>query len=384
MEPLYVVMIACAAILLIAFLIGFFKGFRKVSWGGFVWLVTGAAFFVLAEKTSFGEGKKAFLLAAVCIVAALAAYGLCSLLFRPKAKWVYRTGSRFEKDSNGFEYDPKELEYDDYEENGVEEVLVTKGYGKPSIFGRILGALICTVNTAMVLSTVLCAVLFIVDCTALRNVGLIAQAYQTQIKGVAVIPTVLPFVYKYALDLALIGIIVGVASKGAQKGFLETIRVLIVKIGGLVAFALGFYLPFSGYADAENGIYFLAKVVERCTAMLQSFGVDGMLLSIGGKLVSGILLCAFIGLALWIVNFVLKQFVTVIHNVGFLKTVDGAISCVAYVAIGAVICVAVWSMLFVFNHYGILNFSEVLAGDSARLSKGLFELCGKYVTKLLP
>ena len=263
-------------------------------------------------------------------------------------------------------------------------MLVTKGYGKPSIFGRILGALICTVNTAMVLSTVLCAVLFIVDCTALRNVGLIAQAYQTQIKGVAVIPTVLPFVYKYALDLALIGIIVGVASKGAQKGFLETIRVLIVKIGGLVAFALGFYLPFSGYADAENGIYFLAKVVERCTAMLQSFGVDGMLLSIGGKLVSGILLCAFIGLALWIVNFVLKQFVTVIHNVGFLKTVDGAISCVAYVAIGAVICVAVWSMLFVFNHYGILNFSEVLAGDSARLSKGLFELCGKYVTKLLP
>ena len=384
MEPLYVILITCAVFVFIALLIGFFKGFRRVSWGGFVWLVTGAAFFVIAEKTSFGEGKKAFLLAAVCIVAALAAYGVCSLLFRPKAKWVYKAGSKSERDSNGFEYDPKELEYDDYEESGVEQVLVTKGYGKPSVFARILGAVICAVNTAMVLGVVLCAFLFLVDCTALKNVGLIAGMYKTQIKGVAVIPTALPYVYKYALDLTLIGIMVMIASKGAQKGFLETIRVLIVKIGGLVAFALGFYLPFSGYAKMDNEINFLAKVVERCTAMLQSFGVSGILLGVGGKLVSGILLCAFIGLGIWIVNFVLKQFVTVIQNVGVLKTVDGAISCVAYVAIGAVICVAVCSALVAFNHYGILNFSEVLAGNSSRLSQGLFNWCGQYVIKLLP
>ncbi len=384
MEPLYIIIASCAVFLLIAFLIGLCKGFRRVSWGGFVWLVCGAAFFLLAEKTSFGVGKKAFLLAAACILAALVAHGVCSLLFRPRAKWVFKSGRKHERDSNGFEYDPKELEYDDYEEEGLEEVLVTKGYGKPSVFGRILGGLICAVNTAMVLSVVLCAFFFVVDCTALKSVAFFAEMYKTKISGVAVLPAVLPYVYKYALDLALIGIVVGVATKGAKQGFLETVRVLVVKIGGIVAVLIGFYLPFSGYASAENGNYFLFKVVARCTAMLESFGLSGILLSLGGKLVSGILLCAFIGLALWIVNFVLKQFVTVIHNVGFLKTVDGAISGVAFIAIGAVICVGVWSVLFAMNHYGILNFSELLAGDSARLSKGLYELCGKYVTKLLP
>ena len=384
MEPLHIIMAACAAILTIALVIGFFKGFRRVSWGGFVWLVCGVAFFVLAEKTSFGVGKKAFLLAAACIVAALVAHGVCSMLFRPKAKWVYKSGRKYERDSNGFEYDPKEFDYDDYEEEGLEEVLVTKGYGKPSIFGRLLGGLICAVNTAMILGTILCAFFFVVDCTALKGVALFAGMYKTTVFGKAVLPTALPYVYKYALDLALIGIIVGAAMKGAKQGFLETVRVLVVKIGGLVAGAVGFYLPFSGYANAETGNYFLAKIVTRCTAMLQSFGLKGLLLSLGGKLVSGVLLCAFIGLALLIANFVLKQFVTVIHNVGFLKTVDGAISGVAFIAVGAVICAGVWAVLFTFNHYGILNFAEVLSSDSARLSQGLYELCEKYVTKLLP
>ena len=382
MEPLLIIIAACAVILLIASIIGFVKGFRKVSWSGFVWLVCSAMFFLLAEKTSFGTGKKAFLLAAACITAALIAHGVCSLLFRPRAKWVLKS-QRFSREPNGFEYDPKEMDYDDYEEYGSEEVLITKGYGTPSFMSRLLGALICAVNTAMVLSVVLCAFFFVVDCTKLKTVAFFADMYKTELFGKAVMPTVLPYAYKYALDFALIGVIVGVATKGAKQGFLESVRIIVVKIGGIVAFGLGLYLPFSPFAG-ESGNYFLSKLVIRCTTMLESFGLSGVLLSLGGKLVTGLLLCAILSLALVLVNFVLKQFVQAVNNIGVLRTVDGAVSGVAFLAVGAAICIVIWAVMFVLNYYGLFNFAELFAGGSARLSQGLFELCGKYLSKVLP
>ena len=44
-----IAVIVCAALLGIAFLIGCYKGIRKVGWGGFVWLFSGVSFF-LASK----------------------------------------------------------------------------------------------------------------------------------------------------------------------------------------------------------------------------------------------------------------------------------------------------------------------------------------------
>ena len=96
---------AAAVLLLIAFFIGFAKGFRKVGWGGIVWVAASGVYFLL--ERSFGEENPlnpifatvitdnataaflaSFVCAMGCILLALLLQGVCSLLFRPRIKLV--------------------------------------------------------------------------------------------------------------------------------------------------------------------------------------------------------------------------------------------------------------------------------------------------------
>lgn len=99
-----IVLIICGAVLLLAFLIGCKKGFRRVSWGGLFWLIAGVGFIVadrfLREKNplfsvfkrNFRAGSATFLssvtLALAVATVTLLLYGGLSLLLRPKMKWV--------------------------------------------------------------------------------------------------------------------------------------------------------------------------------------------------------------------------------------------------------------------------------------------------------
>ena len=178
MIPTYIV-IAFSAILLIAFIVGFVKGFRKVAWGGFYWIAAGVGFIFahlyLAKAnpyTKLFKGELASManfawtltLTAGCIVIAFILYGLFSAIFRPRA--VYAKDKGYDSDEYDFELEDDEEDDTFYAE---EETLIVKGGGKPKFFGRLAGAFMCLVNTAAVLALLTAIFVFVLDFTTLKD-----------------------------------------------------------------------------------------------------------------------------------------------------------------------------------------------------------------------
>ena len=115
-----ILIVVCGIVLLIAFFVGFAKGWRRVSWAGCVWLVACLAFFLL--QGGIGEAfaqtlapilaglsldgsvaafAAAFVLALGCIIVALLLYGIFSLIFRPRMSSIYPNEERFTRDEDG-------------------------------------------------------------------------------------------------------------------------------------------------------------------------------------------------------------------------------------------------------------------------------------------
>lgn len=391
--PLIVGAVA-AAVLLIAFFIGFYKGFRRVSWGGFVWVAASAGFFLLeyffgtenllihfiltfipAEKTAACLASLAFALA--CILVALLLQGICSLIFRPRVKLVDKDGDRFTMDENGIEYDNEEKDYDDYEDYRSRKMLVRKGFRKPSLLGRIFGGLICAVNAAAVLVAVLAIALFIVCATPLKD-GLLAPVfandYMSLLQGYA---------FQYVFDFLMIGVILKTASHGFEKGFMESLRALVVGLGRVVGIGVAFYLPFSPFVlpVEEGGVEILHSYVLRCIDAATMMGLPETFAPIVGKILAGVLLFVLVLLVFALLGFILKTLAEGIESVGFFRVIDGTLACLVYMIIGVLICVFIWAAFYVIGAYGIFDVNTLLTGDS--LVKKLIDACGVYIQPLL-
>ena len=382
----------CAVVLFVALCIGLKKGGRRVSWSGLVWLIAGGGF-LLADKflldklpleNLFARWFKddsvvafacSFTLALGCILIALLLYGICTVLYRPKARWKEKTEDIFIKDEYGIEYDDDYKDYDDYEDYQNRKVLVRKGYGKPSGFGRLCGGVICVVNTAMVLLTVLAVAVFILSATRLKT-GVLATMYT--------VPAVIKFeslAAKYALDFALIGIIVCIACAGRRKGMIQTLRGLILGVGIPAAIAISFYLPFSRFA-AEDGVRVLYGLVSRSAGAFEKLGASEKVAGIIAKILSGVLLAGLFAAVLWLVGFLLKALANFVDGVGFLRAVDGALSCLVFMIIGVLVCAVVWALIYVLGYYGVFTGSDLFAGETS-LSKGLLDVCNVYLRPYL-
>lgn len=391
--PLIVGAVA-AAVLLIAFFIGFAKGFRKVSWGGFVWVAASTGFFLLeyflgAENPlqpimveMFADETLATLLssfafALACIIVALLLQGVCSLLFRPRVKCVDKGGDRFTMDENGIEYDDEDKDYDDYEEYRSRKMLVRKGFGKPSILGRIVGGLICVINVAAVLVTVLAIALFVVCATPLKD-GLLAPVFTNEY-----MPLVQEYAFKYAFDFLMIGLILKTARHGFEKGFIESLRALIVGVGRVVGIGFAFYLPFSPFVLPvdQGGVEILHSFVYRCMDAATIMGLPETIAPIVGQILAGVLLFVLVLLLFALLNFILKTLAEGIEGVGFFRVIDGTLACLVYTVIGVAICGIIWSAFYVVGAYGIFDVNTLLAENS--LMKKLLDLCGVYIQPAL-
>lgn len=382
----------CAVVLLIAFFIGLKKGGRKVSWSGVVWIVAGGGYLLaeryLAPKLPlsslfsrwFTDGRVvafacSFALAVGCILAALLLYGIFSLLFRPKAKWRERREDIFTKDEYGIEYDDDRKDFDDYEAYRSRKVLVRKGHGTPTAAGRICGGVICVLNMATVLLTILAVAVFILGATRLKT-GVLATMFT--------VPAVIKLeslATRYALDLALIGIIVCIACAGRRKGFIRTLRSLLLGVGMPALIAASFYLPFSRFATAD-GVKVLYGLVSRCTGAFETLGASVKVAAIIAKVLSGLILAGLSAGALWLVGFLLGRLADFVDGVGALRAIDGALSCVIYMAIGALVCAVVWAIVYVLGYYGIFTSSEAFTSQTC-LSKGLLETLDVYLRPYL-
>ena len=406
-NPLMPILLGVVGIvLLIAFCIGFAKGARKVSWGGLVWIAACATFFAvtatyggelmnmlkISMQTADGQTYDLsaivlFVLAIVCILAVLIVYGILSLIFRGKRR-TFKKKARSKK--NGFDMFGRPYDDDDdfdFEEDDEYERVIERERGT-SLISRFLGGIFSLVNVVTILAVVLMIAILVINSTTLRNT--FAMLYEMPLgeNGEMLMPTLVEFAARYGMDMLVIGLMILVAGKGRKKGFLESLRTLFMKVGNVVVILLAMYLPFSNVvagaeADPNNPI---VKFVMFFVNMMQSsMGMSGELAaipSIVGGLIAGILMAVIASIAMSLINIVWRKLNFALRRVGFLRGVDGSISCVVYLIIGAIVCLFVWVVLCALDVFAVLN-ADLLFAEEAQLSAGLHNVCKVFIEPLL-
>ena len=371
--PLYGV-IAISVVALIAFIVGFVKGFRRVSWGGFFLLTATVAAVIVLKKVPFGgaytgdQAKTmnfvwALAMIGASVIGSLLVYGILSGILRPKMKWSKK--KKIEVDEYGFEYeidddcdDPEDIRH-----HG--KTLVKQGYGKPNIVTRIFGGLFAAINVALVIALVYAIGLLLVDATGLRNGGL-GHIFQVEAAR-----TALAWTRAYALDFLSVAIIFLFTYRGWKNGFLSAIRSFFVTVGAVALVAFSFIIPFHG---TLSSMYFFNSLINRCTAMCASFG---QLSGVVGKVTAGMFIAMFSVLCVVLINVLLGILCRKLET-GFARVVDGALGCIIGIVIGVLITVAIWAVLFVLNYFGIFYVKEIFESNAV-VSKAFFEAVEVYV-----
>ena len=373
------VAIACGLLLLAAFLIGYFKGFRRVSWFGLVWGGIGGSYFLLekllGEKNpvrsllsrmsldgSAVRFLSSFALLAGCILVVFIAFGICSIVFRPSIKRKFKEGSYLDRE-DGIEYDDYAEDYEDYNETQV--VYIRKGYRKPSIFARIIGGFICAINVATILFA-FGGVAFL----GINSVPLLKSKFDIIYTNPKIIK-LFPYLLHYVFDFVFIGIITLTIYKGYKKGTAEGARKLIINLSRLIAITLSFGLPFF-QSTKVGGTEVILKLTDKSVQLLQGVISNELISKIGGRLLLGCVLCIISIIIIELINCILKKIVDFIWESKLLKTVDKIVSCFVFAIVGTLICIAVWAVLFLLQRYTSLSLSTMFS-DHAKISHGLIE-----------
>ena len=378
--------IACAAVLAIAFIIGFVKGFRRISWGCMAWLGSGLAFIVadkflrsrnpllsISAVAALDEEMQSFVssfsIALGCTIVGLLFYGVLSLIFKNRR---IRKRNPETCEYSGYEY---EDDYDDYDDYDAPNRLVDARMKKPNIVGRVAGGMICMLNTATILAVIAAFGLLFISATSLVN-GRLGRLFDIQL-----VAKFRDYASLYALDFVTIGIIIIVSCKGYKNGLIGSIRSLVVMFGVLIAAVISFWLPFSSFVNNEK-IYFLKLLIDRCSDLLVRISPKiERIAGIGGKLLAGVCIFAVAALALWLFNFLLAKFCYSIRGSAPARIIDGVLACVLYFIIGVFIVVAMWTVLYVMDYCGIFKTTEIF-NENAALAKGMFRFVEIYLKPL--
>ena len=376
----------CGLVLLVAFIIGFVKGVRRVRWGGVAWLLAGVTYFLaskyLADKNPINNLLKglvadsvlpffvalSFALASIVVVGLV--YGLFVLILRPKKdKKKKARGSRMDEIGLRYEEDG-EFDGTRYHNKNLRAKPKKK---KVSFPGRLFGALLCTINTAMIVAVALTALLFVVDGTALKT-GFFASIYEYEITE-----KIIEYAYTYGFDLAIIGIIFGFMLKGTKVGFVDAIRIVFIKFGGVISVILGLYLPFSPFASSVPGV---GALTLRCRGLFGTLGTGEKVAYYGGNILAGLLLVVVLILAFWLINFLLKHLGNGLRKVAPFKALDSGLSAIVYIVLGVVVVLLIWLALYILSYYEIFNAQAILR-EFSELSEGIFNFFDTYLKEYL-
>lgn len=369
------VALGCAIILLIAFFIGFAKGFKRVGW---TWLTCLLAFvgFVFFDGLLKKKGlavalnpikglsrvtMTTFIIAFGCMAIALVLYGFCSAVFRPKTVWKKKDKEKYRKEQRSGKGD------------GNPRYLLWKNYAPPTFFERVLGGFICLINVAVILALILAFVLLLIHATSLStlNIGLILKVKISQI--------CLDYAKLYALDFVTLCIPFFLACYGYKRGCISSLRTIIVNAGTILIFLVSFWLPFSPLVGKTN-LNFLGKLNERCYAIIGNLPPNlRMLLA---KLLAGVVLLVVFAGVLILINYLLGKFENMIKETKAMRVTDSIVSCGMYFAIGVMLCVLLWAGLYALDVIKLFKISEVIS-DKAVLSNELWSFAKTFMDNVL-
>ena len=372
---IYVVM-ASAVILLAAFTVGFVKGFRTVAWGGFYWLAASGVFVIayklLANRNPLTklfegrwEGAASFawvvVLMVLCITATLFCYAVMSAKFRPRR--VKAPKSEIEVDDYGFEYEDEREDDSPYQE---EPTYVIVGANKPNIFGRIAGGFMCAVNVGAVLMSLIAVALIFIGSSSLVNTSL----------GVVFEQRIIQVIYNYAsayiFDFFTIGIIIFVAYIGYNKGFIGSLRTVLIGLGIIFIEDICFVLPFTKAADN----FLLAKLIQRCANFFENVSPQYRLLL--AKIATGAILTCIGFAILIVVAFLLRKVADKIEKSMAAYVIDEIFAVILYLVFGVALVASMWAFLYLLDYSGIFRISEAIT-KKASLSGEFFDVAEHYL-----
>lgn len=374
--------IVAITLLVLAFTMGFVKGFRKVGWDGLMWLAASLLFLLLNSLLPEGAILSAaftasIIMAVLSVAAALVGFGVLASFIRPKVRWVKdNVNGDTSLAEYGLEFEPEYLDYDG--ENDVMpygKMIYKTGFNPPNVVGRLLGGVACMVTVAMILWAVAGVAMLAVDATSLKTMG-----YEIILKG-KFAEFLLMTAKKYLLDCLAIGITLFIAKRGYYTGFMSSLRTLILTIGGTAGIGFAFYLPFSKFAYRTDGLWtFLNKLAIRCYVALD--GKGGAFNAILSKLLAGVVIAAIVCVLLVLLNLLLTKCCKMVSSSGPSRLADACAACLFYAVLGAAIIVAAWFVLATLDFFMIININEVIQ-PTAHLSNGLFRFTGLLLDKVM-
>ena len=158
------VLVSSIVLLVLSFMVGFGKGFRRIGWKGvaclwaldifiFVrWLLKKINLVIDTQALQqYGEDPRSWTAVIVLffsVAVMLVLYALLTKIFRPSSKWV-TSNPTYLQDGLEFEDDSSEITGE------VQSRLVWRNAGAPTIWGRLAGGLLCALNMTAVLLAVL-------------------------------------------------------------------------------------------------------------------------------------------------------------------------------------------------------------------------------------
>ena len=370
--------LGCAIILLAAFFLGFIKGFRLIGWQGIVSLGAFELFCYLDNtlkernlgitipdnKYITGDGLTSVLLVLGCVLLMLILFGLSSKLFRPYYKWIIRTPIQ----TNPY------VEYD----NKPNRELVWKNIGPPTIFGRFVGACVCTANIFSILLFFVCAMMIVVGNTPLANRSLVA---------IFLMDPKMEIIFEYActsgLDYILICLLVMIACTGFKKGLIVSIYNFISTFGGTLAGLLAFFLPFSPF-KTHKLIAGLTKLSEKILSKIPKVndmlnGFENVKTTVG-QIIAGIILLIIFFAILYVIRLGVGKLANTIRRNKAFTTLDGLIATGLYLFIGVAVCIIICVALSILQRFNIMDCNFLAEGTFVKI---LYDLVEQFVKPIL-
>lgn len=369
-------------IALIPFGVGFKKGFRKMSWAGWIWGGTAVAVYFLRELLwnlefvqnflgglPLGEKTRAFfftlVLTLVIVLVVMIVVGIFGAIVRPrkkKAPTEYQKAVAVEKERVAC------LDLDE------DEILARKRRKeRPCFINRLFGGIFNLVNFAVVLAAIAAVAAIILNVTPLKD-GALKPVFENEI-----FKLVWQYISVYTWDFLLIGFVLAMAYSGYKVGVACGLYSLIKPLGFIALIAVSFWLPFTNWA-VEGPLSFLMSFSKAIASIIPAMVPANIALIIGAigvGLVLAVILCVVWGLLLLafkaLINKSLKR--------PFWSFIDGIIGVVIRLIIGVLIAGIIITLLYVIQYLGV-DMGAFISAESPILG-GAFEMLEAYLKPIL-
>ncbi len=370
---------AIAAVAILAFVIGYVRGFTRTGWGAFVWALTALGWLFFERKfhkinplASNGGGRglndlfASVLSLSVFILVAFLLFGILAGFLRPKKK-NYDTviHQYYQHSEEKFVGTYEETEkYDDEEQEAEDKKRGGKGFKKPfkvkkqkpRFINRLFGGLISLVNCAIVF-VALAAVLLVV--LPVFGVGV------EDVYSVAILKKCRKLIETHALDLLFSAVIMGMAYGGWRAGLLRGLRGFLQSIGVFVAVVGGFTLPFLKLGFVVNMNEFFADGIGhfvKAGSFIEQF------VPVLGQLASGLLLAIVFAITLALVCKLLQVLARNTRRSGPVRFIDGVLGVIVMIGLAVLLLVFIFFVLSMFEYFGVKLNLDAFANDETCLS----------------